>query len=99
MKPTGRANKPEQNLSNAIGGALTVSGLDLETKIFSASGRGRTFFLTSLFIELIDRVGKRRKLVRTLDGLYQRLENPRIFSSRLRSGGAATGGDGRGSAE
>jgi hypothetical protein len=55
MKPTGRANKPEQNLSNAIGGALTVSGLDLETKIFSASGRGRTFFLTSLFIELIDR--------------------------------------------
>ena len=54
MKPTGRANKPEQNLSNAIGGALTVSGLDLETKIFSASGRGRTFFLTSLFIELFD---------------------------------------------
>src|SRR5208283_1135536 len=35
-------------------GALTVSGLDLETKIFSASGRGRIFFLTSLFIELID---------------------------------------------
>jgi hypothetical protein len=35
-------------------GALTVSGLDLETKIFSASGRGRGFFLTSLFIELID---------------------------------------------
>ncbi|HTF71040.1 MAG TPA: hypothetical protein VK638_51075, partial [Edaphobacter sp.] len=30
------------------------SGLDLETKIFSASGRGRTFFLTSLFIELIE---------------------------------------------
>jgi hypothetical protein len=35
-------------------GALTVSGLDLETKIFSASGRGGGFFLTSLFIELID---------------------------------------------
>src|ERR1035437_3216920 len=33
----------------------TESGLDLETKIFSASGRGRTFFLTSLFIELTDR--------------------------------------------
>ena len=32
----------------------TDSGLDLETKIFSTSGRGRTFFLTSLFIELID---------------------------------------------
>jgi hypothetical protein len=33
----------------------TDSGLDVETKIFSASGRGRSFFLTSLFIELIDR--------------------------------------------
>jgi len=33
---------------------LQWSGLDLETKIFSPSGRGRTFFLTSLFIELID---------------------------------------------
>ena len=32
----------------------TDSGLDLETKIFSTSGRGKTFFLTSLFIELID---------------------------------------------
>jgi hypothetical protein len=32
----------------------TDSGLDLETKIFSTSGRGRTFFLTSLFIELND---------------------------------------------
>jgi hypothetical protein len=32
----------------------TDSGLDLETKIFSPSGRGKTFFLTSLFIELID---------------------------------------------
>ena len=31
--------------------ALTYSGLDLETKIFSTSGRGRTFSLTSLFIE------------------------------------------------
>src|ERR1039458_5947767 len=56
MKPTGRADKPEQNPSTEIGGALTESGLDLETKIFSASGRGRTFFLTSLFIELIDKI-------------------------------------------
>ena len=32
----------------------TDSGLDLETKIFSTSGRGKTFFLTSLFIELIN---------------------------------------------
>jgi len=44
-----------------IGGKLLSSGesvhdsrLDLETQIFSASGRGRTFFLTSLSIELID---------------------------------------------
>ena len=34
----------------------TDSGLDLETKIFSTSGRGKTFFLTSLFIELQDQV-------------------------------------------
>ena len=34
----------------------TDSGLDLETKIFSTSGRGKTFFLTSLFIELIERL-------------------------------------------
>ena len=33
-------------------------------------------------ISLLDRLGKRRKLVRTLNCLYQRLENPRIFSSR-----------------
>ena len=47
------ANKPEQNLSSASRGILD-SGLDLETRTFSASGRGRSFFLTSLFIELID---------------------------------------------
>jgi hypothetical protein len=46
-----RANPLERNRW-----ALTDSGLDLETKIFSTSGRGRTFSLTSLFIELIDRV-------------------------------------------
>src|SRR5450759_2148448 len=54
MKPTGRADKPEQNPSSAIEGHLQSVGLDLETTIFSTSGRGRTFFLTSLFIELID---------------------------------------------
>src|SRR2546429_5586984 len=37
-----------------IGGHTHSSGLDLETKIFSPSGRGRTFFLTCLFIELTD---------------------------------------------
>src|ERR1700694_2831471 len=37
-----------------IGGHTYSSGLDLETKIFSPSGRGGTFFLTSLFIEPTD---------------------------------------------
>src|SRR5271163_3177282 len=50
----GYANKPQRTLSSESRGALTGSGLDLETKIFSASGRGGTFFLTSLFIELIE---------------------------------------------
>jgi hypothetical protein len=72
MKPTGRANKPERNLSSAIRGALTDSGLDLETKIFSESGRGRTFFLTSLFIELICRRVFRYRWGRRLDSSLQR---------------------------
>jgi hypothetical protein len=54
MKPEGMANKPEQNLSSESRGTLTDSGLDLETKILSASGRGGAFFLTSLFMELVD---------------------------------------------
>src|SRR5713101_8242607 len=54
MKATEMANKHRRTLSSKSRGTLTGSGLDLETKIFSASGRGRTFFLTSLFIELID---------------------------------------------
>jgi hypothetical protein len=36
-------------------GKPNYSGLDLEKGI-STSGRGESFFLTSLFIELIDRV-------------------------------------------
>src|SRR5229473_3408211 len=55
MKATEMANKHRRTLSSKSRGTLTGSGLDLETKIFSASGRGRTFFLTSLFIELIER--------------------------------------------
>jgi hypothetical protein len=54
MKPAGMANQPEQNLSTESRGTRPDSGLYLETKIFSASGRGGAFFLTSLFIELID---------------------------------------------
>src|SRR5712671_910996 len=37
------------------GGTRTDSGLDIETN-HSVSGRGRSFCLTSLFIELIDRI-------------------------------------------
>jgi len=40
----GRKNKPEQNLSTAIEGALTDSGLDLETKNLLLQSR-RSFFL------------------------------------------------------
>jgi hypothetical protein len=58
MKPKGMAKQPEQNLSSQSRGTLTDSGLDLETQIFSASGRGRGFFLTSLFIELIDPIAR-----------------------------------------
>jgi hypothetical protein len=39
--------------TNASPGLRNHSGLDLERKI-SPSGRGGAFFLTSLFIELID---------------------------------------------
>jgi hypothetical protein len=54
MKATNMANKPQRNPSSESRGTLTGSGLDLETKIFSPSGRGGAFFLTSLFIERID---------------------------------------------
>jgi len=36
------------------GDARTDSGLDIETQVLSFSGRGRSFFLTSLLIELIE---------------------------------------------
>jgi hypothetical protein len=39
------ANKHRRTLSSKSGGTLTGSGLDLETKIFSASGRRGNFFL------------------------------------------------------
>jgi hypothetical protein len=54
MKATEMENRPQRTRSSESGGTLTGSGLDIETKIFSASGRGGTFFLTSLFIELIE---------------------------------------------
>jgi len=45
MKATDMANKPQRTLSSESRGTLTGSGLDLETKIFSASGQGGNFFL------------------------------------------------------
>src|SRR5450755_1427579 len=45
----------KRNLSRKSRGTLTVvKWAGSRDKIFSPSGRGRTFFLTSLFIELID---------------------------------------------
>src|ERR1700675_2418183 len=54
MNLTGTANKPEQNLSHKSRGTLTEKWAGSRDKIFSP-GRGGAFFLTSLFIELIDR--------------------------------------------
>jgi hypothetical protein len=56
---TGRENqtkgKPSRAKSQSKSGDARIgSGLDIETQLLSASGRGRSFFLTSLFIELID---------------------------------------------
>ena len=44
MKPRERKSKPEQNLSTDRG-AYLQSGLDIETKKFSATGRRRSFFV------------------------------------------------------
>jgi hypothetical protein len=54
MNLAGMANKPEQNLSHKSRGTLTEKWAGSRDKIFSPSGRGGAFFLTSLFIELID---------------------------------------------
>jgi hypothetical protein len=45
----------KQNLSRKSRGTLTVKWAGSRDKIFSPSGRGITFFLTSLFIELIEK--------------------------------------------
>src|ERR1700756_1570348 len=54
MEPQGNRKQTREKTSRTNRGHAYSSGLDLETKIFSASGRGGAFFLTSLFIELID---------------------------------------------
>jgi hypothetical protein len=52
MKPTGRTDKPEQNPSTEIVGHSQKVGWISRKNLHS--GRGRSFFLTSLFIELIE---------------------------------------------
>src|SRR5437870_13306683 len=52
MKATGMEDNSEaKTLSRKSRGTLTVKWAGSRDKIFSPSGRGRTFFLTSLFIE------------------------------------------------
>jgi hypothetical protein len=55
----GRKNKPEQNLSTAIEGALTDSGLDLETKNLLLRSR-RSFFLDIPFYRTLIDSGRHR---------------------------------------
>jgi hypothetical protein len=54
MNPTGMANKPEQNLPSESGSTFTAVGWISRQKIFSPPVEAELFFLTSLFIELID---------------------------------------------
>ena len=61
------------------GDARPDSGLDTETQVLSSSGRGRSFFLTSLFIELIDDPYTMALVIRGRRILYQSL---RPFCSR-----------------
>ena len=88
MKSHGNGKQAKTNLSSKSRGTLTGSGLDLETKSFSASGRGRTFFLTSLFIELIEpREGLQISRLRSDDGLSEsQVTKSRLHSTDLDSG-------------
>jgi hypothetical protein len=54
MEATGMEATQKRNLSRKSRGTLTVKWAGSRDKIFSPSGRGRSFFLTSLFIELIE---------------------------------------------
>jgi hypothetical protein len=59
MKATGMEDNSEAKpLAQIEGHSYSEVGWISRTKIFSASGRGRTFFLTFLFIELIGRVAE-----------------------------------------
>jgi hypothetical protein len=54
MNPTGMENKPEQNLPSESGSTFTAVGWISRPKIFSPPVEAELFFLTSLFIELIE---------------------------------------------
>ena len=54
MKVTGTEDNSEAKPLAKSRGTLTVKWAGSRDKIFSPSGRGRTFFLTSLFIERFD---------------------------------------------
>jgi hypothetical protein len=51
MKPREQDHKPEKKTLERSRGTSTNGGLDVETKIFSASGRGRDFLPDTLFVE------------------------------------------------
>jgi hypothetical protein len=55
MKVTGTEDNSEAKPLAKSRGTLTVKWAGSRDKIFSPSGRGRTFFLTFLFIERFDR--------------------------------------------
>ena len=56
-----REGQTVQSKPRAIGGTYFDSGLEIKTS-HSPSGPGRSFFLTSLFIELIEASASRRWL-------------------------------------
>src|SRR5713101_2717111 len=71
----------KQNLSRKSRGTLTVKWAGSRDKIFSP-GRGRTFFLTSLFIELIDREPVRDERVMEQEARSKRLNSLQNSSGR-----------------
>jgi hypothetical protein len=64
----------KQNLSRKSRGTLTVKWAGSRDKIFSPSGRGRTFFLTSLFIELIERFDGNRRFSTKMSRVWSVVE-------------------------
>ena len=62
MTPWGRANRPEQKTSRTESGGRAKQWAGSRDQNPLASGRGRIFFLTSLFIELIEGSSERRRL-------------------------------------